>query len=491
MKPIIALFANLVCLPVLAQRDYTLVEQRNAWLTSGNAAALTTLADSSIARASLAYAHEGGALRTLSQGRRTDVFGADVRSYYRLTPEVVAYGSMTYRNETGSRMSGSMFMPTAELMPFDLVDDSTATAGDKKTETFSASGAIGWQALPTLALGARADFTAGTYAKHRDLRHSNTLMDLTARINGMLTLTGDAAVGAGFVYRRRTETMLFETYGTTDRIYTTLVDYANHQGEVETFGVEGFTDDSSEQPLLSEYFGATAQGRWRSLFLDATYMHRSGYYGRRSQYSASHEQHHGDALTLHLRCDLQRTEARLMWIDLRMATEKLTAERENYRRTTATGGGAATYYEYYDPTKMSDKTQTAGTAMVNAYWQPSGELFLWNVAGGLNYWTRRQTAYIYPDTYTTSRHILAPFAEARRRFVLRSTALLSAQAGCTVLTGCTEQVAAHAAIAYEMPLRGTKVRPELSLRYDFRTATSGDCKGLTRNTLTVAAAATF
>lgn len=491
MKPIIALFANLMCLPVMAQRDFRLVEQRNAWLTSGNAAALTTLADSSIARATLAYSHTGGALRTTSEGRRIDRVDAEARSYYRLSPDIVTYGSMTYRNETGSRMAGSMLAPTAELMPFDLIDDSLHFAGDKRMETFSATGAIGWQACRTLAVGARADFSAGTYAKHRDLRHTNTLMNLDARLNALLRLSEDAAAGAGFVYRRSTETMLFETYGTTDRTYTTLVDYANRHGEVEAYGVEGFTDDSNELPLLSEYFGATAQGAWRGIFIDATYMHRSGYYGRQSQYSASHEQHRGDALALHLRYTLPRSASSLTWLDLRLHTESLTAERENYRRTTATTGGAATYYEYYEPTKMSDKAQTYGSAAVNAYWRPEGEIFLWHVTGGIGLHTRRQTAYVYPDAFTATRTIVAPFAEARHSFLTHGSSLLSAQAGCTMAAGDDHQVAAHARVAYEMPVPGTKVRPELSVRYDFRTATGGDFKGLTRNMLTVAAAATF
>ena len=41
MKLKIVLFANLLCLPAMAQRDFRLTEQRNVWLTSDNAAALT------------------------------------------------------------------------------------------------------------------------------------------------------------------------------------------------------------------------------------------------------------------------------------------------------------------------------------------------------------------------------------------------------------------------------------------------------------------
>ena len=285
--------------------------------------------------------------------------------------------------------------------------------------------------------------------------------------------------------------MQFKTYGTTDQIYYTLIDYANHHGERETFGTEGFTDSKNRLPLLSEHIGVTAQAKYDRLFADITYSHRTGYYGRKSQYSASHEQHHGDCLAMHLRYDMTQNVERLVWMDLRLTTESLTSERENYRQTTATNGTAATYYEYFEPTKMADKVQTYGMATVNAYWKPSGQIFLWHIMGGTHYWTRRQTAYVYPDTYTTSRHIIAPFVSARRSLLTRGGKLWSAEAGVITTMGSFSQVAAHAAVKYEMPFKGTPLRPAISLRYDFRQATDGDMKRLTRNTLTVTAAATF
>ena len=501
MKPIIVHYdkvflvnlflVSLFCLPVRAQRDYELSERRNPWLTSGSAAALTTFDEQTIAHANLSYSHVGGALRSLSEGRRINDFSADVRSYYRLTKDVVAYGSMTYNNFNGSKMAGSMLMPTTELKPFDLIGDSADIAGDKHAESFNIVGSIGWQCLPALSIGAKVDYTTATYAKHRDLRHSNTLMDLNARFNALWTFCGANGVGAGFVYRRRTETINFDTYGTTDRVYATLVDYANGYGETEIYGVNGFTDDTNELPLVSNYYGATMQGRLGPLFADATYLHRTGYYGRKSQYTASHERHHGDGLKLHLRYDLLHAPAHLLWIDASMMTEKLTAERENYRRMTTQNSNAANYYEYYEPTKMSDKAQTTVDAAATAYWNPAGEIFLWYLRGGINYWNRHQTAYLYPEMYTTKPHVLAPFAEARRRFLTHDSSLISIEAGTTMLTGTVEQVAAHAAVGYEFPIQDTKVRPEVSLRYDFRKATGGEMKGLTRNTWTLNIKATF
>ena len=343
----------------------------------------------------------------------------------------------------------------------------------------------------TYAQNAAGDYTAGTNAKQRDLRHSNTLMDMHTSLNAFMSLPHNSGIGIGMVYSRRTESMQFKTYGTTDQIYYTLIDYANRHGEYETFGTEGFTDSKNRLPLLSEYIGVTAQTKYDRIFADITYRHRNGYYGRKSQYSASHEQHHGDCLALHLRYDISQKAERPVWFDLHMTTESLTSQRENYRRTTATNGTSAIYYEYFEPTKMADKAQTYGSAALNAYWKPSGKIYLWHITGGTYYWTRRQTAYVYPDTYTASYHIVTPFVSARRSLPTRGGSLLSAEAGCSTAMGSYRHVAANAAITYEMPIKGTHLRPAISLRYHFRQATNGDMKGLTRNTLTLTASATF
>ena len=491
MKLTIVLFANLLCLPIMAQRDFRLTEQRNAWLTSSNAAALTTFGDSTIAHAALSYRHNEGKLHTMSEGKRQDAYDADVQSYCRLSADIVAYGRAIYSRHNISDAAGNMLMPTTQLKPFDLVETNDDNAGNKSMETFCINGAIGWKAWRCLAIGARLDYTAGTYAKQRDLRHSNTLMDMNASLDAMLSLPHNSGIGIGIVYSRRTESMQFKTYGTTDQIYYTLIDYANRHGEYETFGTEGFTDSKNRLPLLSEYIGVTAQAKYNHLFADITYRHRSGYYGRKSQYSASHEQHHGDCLALHLRYDISQKAERPVWFDLHMTTESLTSQRQNYRRTTATNGTSAIYYEYFEPTKMADKVQTYGTAALNAYWKPSGQIYLWHITGGSHYQSRRQTAYVYPDTYTASCHIVTPFVSARRSLLTRGGKLLSAEAGCSTAIGSYRHVAANAAITYEMPVNGTHLRPAISLRYHFRQATNGDLKSLTRNTLTLTASATF
>lgn len=494
MKPISVLFVSLLCLPAMAQRDYELTLWRNPWLKSGNAAALTTYNDSTIAHATLYYMHDDGRrqtltdgfAQTLSNGKRQERYGADVQSVFRLSSHIVTYGRAAYQSINVTQATGSMLFPTAQLMPFDLVEDDDSNAGDKRMEQFNIDGAIGVQLTRHMALGAQLNYATGTYAKHRDLRHSNTLMDLDARLNAFLQLPHNSGVGLGLLYRRRTETMLFKTYGTTDRIYTTLVDYANGYGERETFGTEGFTDSKNELPLLSEYVGVAAQGAYNRLFATATYAHRTGYYGRKSQYSASHARHQGNVVALQLRYDVVRQPQCLLWMDAQMTTEQLTTERENYRRTTATNGTAVSYYEYFEPTKMADKAQTDGSLNVNAYWKPATDIFLWHMAGGIGYWVRRQTAYVFTEAHTATPHVMAPYVLARRGWMSRHRSVWWAQVQGQAFMGSHEGLTAGASFSYEMPLRGTKVRPCLSLNYCFWRVS-----GATRNSLGLTASATF
>ena len=101
---------------------------------------------------------------------------------------------------------------------------------------------------------------------------------MDVRTDAFLALSHNSGIGVGLVYSRRIEAMQFKTYGTTDQIYYTLIDYANRHGERETFGTEGFTDSKNRLPLLSEHIGVTAQAKYDRMFADITFIDGVGCY---------------------------------------------------------------------------------------------------------------------------------------------------------------------------------------------------------------------
>ncbi|MGN1374929.1 MAG: DUF6850 family outer membrane beta-barrel protein [Prevotella sp.] len=490
MRLKVVLFVNIVCLPIFAQRDFSLVRDRNALLSSGNAAALVTFADSSISKGSVAYRHENGDLRLPSQGRQRNVISADVSSYMRVSPKLVTFGHVSYINDYGTEMSGSMLFPTSELKPFDLIG-SAEDAGSKRAEIINIMGAAGWNVWRKLSVGAKLDYTSGSYAKYKDLRHTNSLMNLYSRADIFYNLSDNNGIGLGFIYRRQTESLRFKTFGTTDVVHTTILDYANGYGETETFGVDGFTDGGQEQPLFSEYTGLSANTKIGPVTLGMTYLHRHGYYGRNTQYAVLYENHSGEQWAYSARMDLLNNHNALLWIDMQLQTVRLSSYRTNYRRVTSQDNSSLTFYEYYEPTKMSDKAQWFGKMNISGYWEPEGSIYMWFAVVGADYFHNKQTAYLYPEIYTSTSHILSPFADIKHSFLFKDKSLLSFNVGGSACFGMQRQWHTKLKASYEIPIRHSDIRPNVSLRYDYHKSMGDDLfKGI-RNMFTVELGATF
>ena len=490
MRLKVVLFVNIICLPLLAQRDFSLVRDRNALLSSGNAAALVTFADSSISKGTVSFLHEGGNLRLPTEGQNRNVVSAEVSSFMRVSPSLVTFGHASYTNDYGTEMFGSMFYPSLELRPFDLIS-AEEDAGSKRAELIRIVGAIGWNIWKDLSIGAKIDYTSGSYAKFKDLRHTNALMNLYSRADLFYSLSKSYGIGLGFIYRRQTESLRFKTFGTTDAVYTTLVDYANGYGETETFGVEGFTDGGQEQPLFSEYTGLSANTKVGLVTLGITYLHRHGYYGRKTQYDVLYENHSGDQFAYSARADIVNNRDALLWIDMQLQTERLSSYRSNYRRVTSENNSSLTYYEYYEPTKMSDKAQWSGKINISGYWKPKGDIYLWYAVAGTDYFHNKQTAYLYPNIYTSTSHVLSPYADVKRSLLFKNSSLLSFEVGGSTYFGLLKQLHTTLKTTYEIPIRHTNIRPNVSLRYDYYKSMGETQYTGIRNRLTVELGATF
>ena len=301
-------FALWSCLGVLSGsaqdslllRDYQFVRQSDPWLTHHNAAALTRFAVDNIVEAEATLTKGNGGLVNFDDSQNTLQGNVRTESFYRLSPRVVTFGAISYDNWTGHDMTGSAFI--LQRTPFDLVEDSLTNPGRKHRDTYRLVGGVGVDIYKGVSLGARIDYTSANYAKYKDLRHKNKLMDLQLTLGTYIPVLPWLNVGADYTYRRQTESVDFGTYGKSERVYKTLIDYGAFMGRVEQFGNEGFTDKAREMPLFEDRHGAGLQlelrpqsaicspslreGRGRlSFFAALDFSHATGYYGRRSPYT--------------------------------------------------------------------------------------------------------------------------------------------------------------------------------------------------------------
>ena len=403
-------------LPLQAQpdslllRDYQLVKQADPWLSGQNAAALKRYSSADIAWAELLLNGGGGRLTPHDGSPSVLQVGAAAEAFQRLSSRTVVFGAISYDNWTGRDMTGSAFIPALPATggfpvaisrrPFDIVEATQDNSGRKHRDTYQLAGAFSHTVADGFAIGIRLDYTAANYAKYKDLRHQNKLMDLTASAGIYADLLPWLSAGGNYTYHRQTESVSFSVNGKSEQVYKSLIDYGAFMGQVEQFGNEGYTDKSREMPLFEDSHGGSLQLElhpwlaW-SLYGSMTMSHGTGYYGRRSPYTITYTNHTRDISRLHTRLSYAPLQcASRFCLDVLYSSEQLENNAETYRGLTNTSG--ATYYEYYDPTETGRKHWRDLDIAYTMHLGIRGEQPTWTARAVYHHQQRDITAYLFP-----------------------------------------------------------------------------------------------
>lgn len=370
----------------------------NAWMQSNNAAGLVMLPPLRMSQIVLSAVGERGPLRDVSAAEESFRLGIDAGSCLRLGSRTTVCGEVAYERFAGRGMSGSFFIDPQQT-PFDLVEYTTENPGRKKLERYRLSGAAGYALNRRLAAGIRFDYATANYAKRKDLRHINSLLDLEIRPALLLRIGSHFALGVTYAYRRRIESLLLQVYGKTDRVYESLLDYGARFGKREVFGENGYTKENETKPLFDRYHGAALQLDWRpqrgvSLFGEVSIRTRKGYYGRPSPSTVVYSNHSGSEVACvgQLVCDAGRHRHRL-----RLELERReVANRENIFTYQNEEVGRS-YIRYLGEADVGNRMRQSATILYTGQFARQRELPVWQVTldGGVA--QRRIRAVNYPD----------------------------------------------------------------------------------------------
>lgn len=406
----ITLIALGSCVAAVAQHyRVSYVRDSNPWLSTGNAAALTLLNVQNASEAQLAFKTEDAERSDINTPQSAKNFCADVESFCRIMPRIAGYGRISYKNIAQHLIAGSAFINTLN-MPFDIVEDSIANEGDAHKDAYDIVGALGYDVCTRFAVGAKVEFTAADYAKYKDLRHKNSLTDITATVGVFSPLAPFLQIGGNVFYRRTIEGVTFCLYGSEDKVYRSLIDYGIFSGKVETFGENGYTEKNTDQPFFSEQKGFSIQlgtgtcDNALSLVNEFGYRHRSGYYGRDTEYSIVHNRHAGNIYEARSTV-VCRKRSGMHQLLFALAIENLQNDASTYLMLQD-DKTSAHYYQYFTPVKMSNKLWQNYSLGYRGYIGIRDNIPAWTIEGKAEYRSREQTVYYYPY----SRH---QFLEAR------------------------------------------------------------------------------
>lgn len=280
--------------------DYDYVKSSEAWLSSKNAAGLKRLPVDGVSRAGIRSRFCNGGFVNYNESDKSFIYGLSTESFLRAGNSIVFSGSVSYDAETFESMSGSVFMNPSDNL-FDILDDEQYP-GVKKKEMYRLKGGIAWSATPRLTIGTNLGYESGNYAKMKDLRHVNSLLDLDFAPGFSYYLGRRMLVGLNLAYRRRVESVGFQQSGQSSVSYNSLVSFGNFYGQKQVFS-DGNYNAPTSQPLFDEYLGSDLQFSFEPLqglkiFNELSYRDRSGYYGIRSSKSIVFSEHKGRLLGL-------------------------------------------------------------------------------------------------------------------------------------------------------------------------------------------------
>ena len=420
----------------LLLRNYQFVKQHDAWLTSSNGAGLAHFQQPNISEAELSLQYATGGLTQFGGASNVLQATAGVESFYRISQRTVVFGAISYDNWTGRGMTGSVFMQNR--LPFDIMEQTEENSGKKHRDTYRLSGAVGVDLWRGYSIGARIDYTAANYAKYKDLRHSNKLMDLTLSAGATAPIASWLTLGANYLYHRTTESVTFSVNGRNDRVFKSIIAYGAFMGRSEQFGNTGYTDSSREMPLVEDQNGGSFQlevqpfqhtGGWLkplSIYADVTLLHGKGYYGRKSPYTITYTNHQRDITSFSCRLAYRLPQTHHI-LSISYADEKLKNYAENYRELTNDHGSH--YYQYYDPTETADKHWYNFNADYTLHLGIRGEQPTWTITAGCHWQQRKQTAYLYPYYRHQQLSTTELTASVRRTFLTHSGLWIAALNG--------------------------------------------------------------
>ena len=373
------------------------IYQTNLWLNTHNAAAYQSVDIDMISEVNVFFGKNNGQFINYNESDNSMTAGAEVKSFYRLKPGIMLRGEIGYSYMKGKNMGGSFLMDPYNA-PFDLSDCDEHNKGEKRKEIYHIQGGFSAVLNKNWAIGTDCNYTASNYTKQKDLRHTNHLMDISISPAIIYSPNRHVSIGADYTYRKRNEGIILKTYGTTDQIYHSLVNFGGFWGVVEEFGKNGYTKGNEDKPLLDKYHSGDIQISWNitpciQLMNEIEYKHRKGYYGVESPNTIVYTRHAADIWKYNALAKITGHKSiHLMGIGF---NKEILNNYERIYKYDNEGGGLQNI-GYYGEMNTSNKKNWNMEAYYATHLGLKGDLPTWIIRGQYNLYKRIVNASYYP-----------------------------------------------------------------------------------------------
>jgi len=422
-----SLLGGLIASDAMAQlsmrnlRDFDYIQASEGWLTSYNAAGLFSLPLDNVSVVDASFQKNNGKFVNYYQSDDSFDCGLQTESYYKLSAKVALYGKVSYDFFQGRSMTGSVFVdPYYNL--FDIVESDPERLGKKQKETYHLIGGVGVKLSDRWSIGGKIDYTTLNYAKMRDLRHINSLLDLTLTAGVRYRIGEKINLGASYFYRRSVESVRFQLSGETGKTYKSLISYGAFFGMEEAYNGESGYTSSSAQPMFNRFHGGSVQIEFAlspstDWFHELTYKSRSGYYGERSSKTITFTEHTATVMEYRGQLSVRKTGA-LHTVKMAALYEDGVNDENIYKMSGGSSDGNSVV-QYFGSNEVASRQRLNAEVVYTGYlgvryFQP-----VWELSAGAVYRATDMQVSVYPYYRENSTSSAYGYLSAKRNIIGR------------------------------------------------------------------------
>ena len=281
-----------------AQRNVMRMERVvlfNSELNSSNPSLLQIVEDTILLNVKSYYSYGKGDFANYFSPKQYYKSGIETESYNRLNAKTVVYGSASYNYNKGKKSSGTSFLHPYR-MPFNFIEKTENTKGDRQIEQYQLVGAISYKVSEKWIFGTKIDYKTVSFAKLKDMRNVNNILDLKLNIGLTYQLSDRNKLGFSYKYYRYIENIHTVKYGKMEIDHYALVDRGAFMGLFHLYGEEGLLKNNDRKPWvdISHNYGMqyTKQfandSKW---FVELNYEKGKGHFGNESDNEVVYMRH--------------------------------------------------------------------------------------------------------------------------------------------------------------------------------------------------------
>ncbi len=317
-------------------------------LKGSNPAFLQVFKDSIIFNANIFSNFKKGNFVNYYQPNQSLRTGAISDSYIRLNERITVYGLASYYFSKGKNSGGSSFFYPYRI-PFNFTPIDETTKGDNKIEQYHLIGGLSYKLLTNLSLGAKIDYQTISFAKLKDMRNINDILELNLFTGIQYDFSKTNSIGFSYHYNRYIENMKINQYGQSEKDYYALLNKGSFMGLLYIYGDDGILDTRFKRPWIEIVHTSGVQythkfSKSTNWFVECQYGFGKGHYGNDSDNSVVYVRHNRNAFTVNSQLNIKKTDKTHIF-SVKSNYDVVINYDQLYREVTTKEGNSIT--EYY------------------------------------------------------------------------------------------------------------------------------------------------